>query len=143
MEEQREKKQGHKGKGQKYKSLLVWDILQKRTDGTGGYAVCYLGLQNMAAPSVKIPTPSRSKNAPPCGKSDPRGGRGISKLGFLHQKRPTAFAAVFFVGRGEGSEPIKCNTPVGCCGHQFKNWWLPYISPPKRGNGHRIPHPLS
>ena len=30
MEEQ--KKQGHKQKGQKYKSLLVWDILQKRTD---------------------------------------------------------------------------------------------------------------
>ena len=30
MDEQ--KKQGHKGKGQKYKSLLVWDILQKRTD---------------------------------------------------------------------------------------------------------------
>lgn len=24
MEEQNEKKQGHKGKGQKYKSLLVW-----------------------------------------------------------------------------------------------------------------------
>ena len=34
MEEQKEKKQGHKGKGQKYKSLLVWDILQKRTDET-------------------------------------------------------------------------------------------------------------
>ncbi len=32
MEEQKKKKQGHKGKGQKYKSLLVWDILQKRTD---------------------------------------------------------------------------------------------------------------
>ena len=32
MVEQKEKKQGHKGKGQKYKSLLVWDILQKRTD---------------------------------------------------------------------------------------------------------------
>ena len=32
MEEQKEKKQGHKGKGQKYKSLLVWDILRKRTD---------------------------------------------------------------------------------------------------------------
>ena len=32
MEEQKEKKQGHKIKGQKYKSLLVWDILQKRTD---------------------------------------------------------------------------------------------------------------
>ena len=32
MEEQKEKKQGHKGKGQKYKSLLIWDILQKRTD---------------------------------------------------------------------------------------------------------------
>ena len=32
MEKQKEKKQGHKGKGQKYKSLLVWDILQKRTD---------------------------------------------------------------------------------------------------------------
>ena len=32
MDEQKEKKQGHKGKGQKYKSLLVWDILQKRTD---------------------------------------------------------------------------------------------------------------
>ena len=32
MKEQKEKKQGHKGKGQKYKSLLVWDILQKRTD---------------------------------------------------------------------------------------------------------------
>lgn len=27
-----EKKQGHKGKGQKYKSLLVWDILLKKTD---------------------------------------------------------------------------------------------------------------
>lgn len=32
MEEQKEKKQGHKGKGQKYKSLLVWDTLLKRTD---------------------------------------------------------------------------------------------------------------
>ena len=32
MEEQKKKKQGHKEKGQKYKSLLVWDILQKRTD---------------------------------------------------------------------------------------------------------------
>ena len=32
MEEQNKKKQGHKEKGQKYKSLLVWDILQKRTD---------------------------------------------------------------------------------------------------------------
>ena len=32
MEEQKEKKQGHKVKGQKYKSLLVWDILLKKTD---------------------------------------------------------------------------------------------------------------
>ena len=32
MEEQKEKKHGGKAKGQKYKSLLVWDILQKRTD---------------------------------------------------------------------------------------------------------------
>ena len=32
MEEEKKKKQGHKEKGQKYKSLLVWDILQKRTD---------------------------------------------------------------------------------------------------------------
>ena len=32
MEEQKGKKQGHKGKGQKYKSLLVWDILLKKTD---------------------------------------------------------------------------------------------------------------
>ena len=32
MEKQKEKKQGHKGKGQKYKSLLVWDILLKKTD---------------------------------------------------------------------------------------------------------------
>lgn len=32
MEEQKEKKQGHKGKGQKYKSLLVWDILLKKSD---------------------------------------------------------------------------------------------------------------
>ena len=32
MDEQKEKKQGHKLKGQKFKSLLVWDILQKRTD---------------------------------------------------------------------------------------------------------------
>ena len=32
MEEQNKKKQGHKEKGQKYKSLLVWDILQRRTD---------------------------------------------------------------------------------------------------------------
>lgn len=32
MEEQKKKKQGRKEKGQKYKSLLVWDILQKRTD---------------------------------------------------------------------------------------------------------------
>ena len=32
MEKQKEKKQGHKKKGQKYKSLLVWNLLQKRTD---------------------------------------------------------------------------------------------------------------
>lgn len=32
MDAQKEKKQGHKGKGQKYKSLLVWDILLKKTD---------------------------------------------------------------------------------------------------------------
>ena len=32
MEEQKEKKQGHKKKGQKYKSLLVWNLLLKRTD---------------------------------------------------------------------------------------------------------------
>ena len=32
MEEQKEKKQGHKGKGQKYTFLLVWDILLKKTD---------------------------------------------------------------------------------------------------------------
>ena len=32
MEEQNEKKQGHKKKGQKYKSLLVWNLLLKRTD---------------------------------------------------------------------------------------------------------------
>ena len=32
MEEQKEKKPGGKKSGQKYKSLLVWDILQKRTD---------------------------------------------------------------------------------------------------------------
>jgi len=32
MEEQKEKKQGHKGKGQKYKSLIVWNLLLKRTD---------------------------------------------------------------------------------------------------------------
>ena len=32
MEEKKEKKQGHKEKGQKYKSMLVWDILLKKTD---------------------------------------------------------------------------------------------------------------
>lgn len=32
MEERKKKKQGHKGKGQKYKSLLVWNLLLKRTD---------------------------------------------------------------------------------------------------------------
>ena len=32
MEEQKENKQGHKGKGQKYKSLLVWNILLKSTN---------------------------------------------------------------------------------------------------------------
>ena len=32
MDEQHEKKQGHKKKGQKYKSLLVWNLLLKRTD---------------------------------------------------------------------------------------------------------------
>jgi len=32
MEETKEKKQGHKKKGQKYKSLLVWNLLLKRTD---------------------------------------------------------------------------------------------------------------
>lgn len=32
MEEQKPKKQGHKEKGQKYKSLLVWDILLKKSD---------------------------------------------------------------------------------------------------------------
>ena len=32
MDNLNDKKQGGKVKGQKYKSLLVWDILQKRTD---------------------------------------------------------------------------------------------------------------
>lgn len=32
MDELHEKKQGHKKKGQKYKSLLVWNLLLKRTD---------------------------------------------------------------------------------------------------------------
>ena len=32
MEETTAKKPGGKREGQKYKSLLVWDILQKRTD---------------------------------------------------------------------------------------------------------------
>lgn len=32
MEEKKERKQGGKKPGQKFKSLLVWDILQKRTD---------------------------------------------------------------------------------------------------------------
>ena len=32
MKEQKEKKPGGKKSGQKYKSLLDWDILQKRTD---------------------------------------------------------------------------------------------------------------
>ena len=32
MEEQKEKKQGGKRPGQKFKSLLVWNLLLKRTD---------------------------------------------------------------------------------------------------------------
>ena len=36
----------------------------------------------------------------------------------------------FFVLCGDiGLEPIKCNSPVDCCGHQFKNWWRPYNLP--------------
>jgi len=23
---------------------------------------------------------------------------------------------------------LNCNTPVGCCCHQFKNWWLPKLN---------------
>ena len=33
MEETKAKKPGGKKEGQKYKSLLVWDILLKKTDG--------------------------------------------------------------------------------------------------------------
>ena len=25
------------------------------------------------------------------------------------------------------SNPSKCNSPVDCCGHQFKNWWQLYV----------------
>ena len=32
MEEKKDRKPGGKKPGQKFKSLLVWDILQKRTD---------------------------------------------------------------------------------------------------------------
>ena len=45
MEEQKEKKQGHKGKGQKYKSLLVWDILLKKTDEAYEYLINYYSKQ--------------------------------------------------------------------------------------------------
>ena len=43
MKEQK-KKQGHKGKGQKYKSLLVWDILLKKTDEN--HALRLVDIQN-------------------------------------------------------------------------------------------------
>ena len=35
----------------------------------------------------------------------------------------------FFYWQRRDSNQFPCNSPVGCCGHQFKNWWLPYFSP--------------
>ena len=44
--------------------------------------------KNSVTPSVKIPTPSGFENDP--------GGRSISKLGYLHIKRPEVFASGLF-----------------------------------------------
>lgn len=44
---EQKKKQGHKGKGQKYKSLLVWDILLKKTDEN--HALRLIDIQNHLA----------------------------------------------------------------------------------------------
>jgi len=34
-------------------------------------------------------------------------------------------AAAFIGGDGGDLNRFKCNMPVACCCHQFKNWWLP------------------
>ena len=40
------------------------------------------------------------------------------------------FGRLFLLAEQDGdSNRFPCNSPVGCCGHQFKNWWQPYFSP--------------
>ena len=72
MEEQKEKKQGHKGKGQKYKSLLIWDILQKRTG------------KNHVFLALPVRIPSFDKNTPAVGVSTTQSGRRVRF--FMNQK---------------------------------------------------------
>ena len=35
---------------------------------------------------------------------------------------------IFYHGQRD-LNPSECNTPVGCCCHQCKHWWLPLFSP--------------
>jgi len=42
---------------------------------------------------------------------------------------PDRFCGRAFFTPDWDSNPSKCNTPAGCCCHQFKNWWLPYNLP--------------
>jgi len=49
------------------------------------------------------------------------------KTGHLFQKAPTtSVVGAFCLVRG--LEYHKCNSPVECCCHQFKNWWLHLFS---------------
>ena len=52
-------------------------------------------------------------------------GSDINCLGAPKQKAPGR--VLFVLVRVQDSNPFKCRCPVDICGHQFKNWWQPYI----------------
>ena len=76
-------------------------MIAKTNNILAGLCAGYNG-KATATPSVKIPTPLRSKNNPPCRKCDPPltgkttpGGRSISKLALLHRKAPSHWLGAF------------------------------------------------
>ena len=54
-------------------------------------------------------------------------------------KRTPKGRLFYWCRQPQDSNPFRCNMPVACCCHQFKNWWLPYILRSKMAieSGHR------
>ena len=67
-------------------------------------------------PPLGLKTTPLEKKRPPLTEKTTPGGRGVSKLGFLHKKEThTLRCGFFFLADDVGLEPIKCKAPVEPC----------------------------